>query len=108
MDHISTNKKPPIQVVKQSYRITADVVNSVTKSISEYKKRCARNGVCPNDGKPCKYYKNCILSRCEACLLYTPRKGEGSSSTSCITCMFYPGEDKLCKDFSCMTAYKGR
>ena len=106
-DQTPVGRHPPRQL-DIATRITPEMRDSVARSITEYKKRCARDGICHNDEKPCKHYRSCVLSRCEACLLYTPQKGRGTSSASCVVCIFYPGDGKLCKDFSCMVAGKGR
>lgn len=88
--------------------VTPDDVSSIKASIDEFKARCARNGICPNDSKPCKYYRNCVLDRCDACLNHSPKRNTTHSTITCVNCKLYPGKDTICKDFVCMTAYRGR
>jgi hypothetical protein len=94
--------------ITEYYPETSEQINAVTASITEYKARCARNGICPNDSKPCKYYRNCVLERSEACLQHTPKGHSSHSTVRCNNCKHYPGDGVVCNDFVCMTAYRGR
>ena len=97
-----------VQALPVGKHVTPDEVLSIAASIAEFKARCARNGLCHNDGKPCKYYRNCVLERCAACLTYATKKKTTHSTLACSNCKYYPGDGKTCADFICMTAYRGR
>jgi len=90
------------------YNIPYDVVASVKASIAEFKERCARNGLCPNDGKPCKHYRNCVLTKSEACLNHTPKRKCSHSNVACNNCIHFKGKDTDCGNFYCMTSFRGR
>ena len=77
----------------------------------EYKQRLARNGLCPNDNKPCRRYKICILDKAEACEFYNVTKNSGSGkAVVCATCRNAPKEGCIdnCVLFRCMVAGNNR
>lgn len=76
----------------------------------EYKQRLARNGLCPNDGKPCWRYKVCILSKAEACEFYKVLKNSGRKRVVCATCRNAPKDGNIdnCPLFRCMIVGSNR
>lgn len=81
------------------------------QSRQEYKRRLARNGMCPNDSKPCWKYKVCIMSKAEACEFYNVTKNSGSGkAVVCATCRNAPKEGSIdnCPLFRCMIAGSNR
>ena len=89
--------------------LSPDLIAQAQAKFQEYKTRCARNGMCPNDGKPCKYYRNCVLEKTEACYNYIPKNRQASNGTArCLNCKHFPTSDSSCGFFHCMVAHSGR
>ena len=105
-DPVSTATIPQKNINEITYR-TKLVYEENRK---EYDKRCARNGKCPHDSKPCKHYRSCVLKKAETCLNFTPKSKKQQDAMVCSVCINRPvtGHYWRCKRFECMVAYKGR
>ena len=85
-----------IDTSRQDY--TNDEIRAWKESYSDYKKRVARNGICPHDKKQCSRASICVLEQVDACINFN------SQGNTCSTCDNAPmdGDYTNCPMFDCM------
>lgn len=91
-----------------------DIIPATYQEIAEYranraayKKRLARNNICPHNKQFCKYTKDCILKLGEACSNFSARKKHGSYMDVCKHCRNEAIDvaTGMCNNFNCIRFY---